>query len=152
MALAGHGGPMLRSGIEWDLRKQPAMYDKMVSTSRSASTATATTAISCASGMRQSARIMQQCIKWLRENLAKSCCALQGVVAARGNEGGHGSPDPSFQIVLEGYSGRRGIPRQAPKNWVVYLISIANKPFRRKYDRPACSPSSMDAIVRGYAA
>ena len=68
----GFTGPMLRgSGIAWDLRKkQPYdVYDRWTSTSRSAATATATTAILVrVEEMRQSNRIIKQCIAWLRAN------------------------------------------------------------------------------------
>ena len=68
----GFTGPMLRgSGIAWDLRKkQPyEVYDRSISTSRSASTATRYDRyLVRMEEMRQSNRIIKQCIDWLRKN------------------------------------------------------------------------------------
>jgi len=100
----GFTGPMLRgSGIVWDLRKkQPyAAYDKVdfdVPIGKNGD---------CydrylvrVAEMRQSNRIIAQCLQWLKANPGPVMLDNYKVAPPpRGDEGRHGSPDPPLQAV-----------------------------------------------------
>ncbi len=163
MALAwGMTGPMLRaSGIAWDLRKkQPyAAYDRVDFD------VALGTAGDCydryvvrVEEMRQSNRIVRQCVKWLREN--------PGLVMARNYK----VAPPSrvemkddmealihhFKLFTEGYCAPPGeayAAVEAPKGeFGAYIVSDgANKPFRVKLRAPGFAHlSAIDEIVRGH--
>ena len=158
----GFTGPMLRgSGIAWDLRKkQPYdVYDRMefdipVGTNGDSYDRY----LVRVEEMRQSNRIVKQCVDWLRAN--------PGPVMA----GDHKVTPPSreemkddmeslihhFKLFTEGYSipeGEAYAAVEAPKGeFGVYLISDgANKPYRVKI-RPPGFPhlAAMDEMVRGH--
>ncbi len=101
----GMSGPMLRgSGIAWDLRKkQPyAAYDDVdFDIPVGVEGDCYDRYLVRVEEMRQSNRIIQQCIKWLRANPGPVMVKqLQGRAAvARGNERRHGSADPPLQAV-----------------------------------------------------
>jgi len=163
MALAwGMTGPMIRgSGIAWDLRKkqpyakyaevdfdipvgvQGDCYDRYLVRVEE---------------MRQSNRIIKQCIEWLRRN--------PGPVMARNFKVSPPSREEMkddmealihhFKLFTEGYSVPAGeiyTAVEAPKGeFGCYLVSDgANKPFRVKLRAPGFAHlSSMDTIVRGH--
>ncbi len=158
----GMSGPMLRgSGIEWDLRKkQPyakyAEVDFDIPLGKSGD---------CydrylvrVAEMRESNRIIQQCVKWLKAN--------PGPVMLENHKVSPPSREAMkddmealihhFKLFSEGYSvpaGEAYAAVEAPKGeFGVYLVSDgANKPFRCKLRAPGFAHlSSMDAIVRGY--
>ena len=158
----GMSGPMLRgSGIAWDLRKkQPyAAYDQVEFDIPVGVNGDCYDRYVCrVEELRQSARIMQQCIKWLRAN--------PGDVMLRNYKV---SP-PSrvemkedmealihhFKLFTEGYSvppGEIYCAVEAPKGeFGAYIIADgANKPFRVKLRAPGfVHLSAMDEIVRGH--
>ncbi len=163
MALAwGMSGPMLRgSGIEWDLRKkQPyAMYDQMdFDIPVGVNGDCYDRYLVRVEEMRQSARIMQQCIKWLRENPGEVMLRNFKVSPPRREEMKEDMEAliHHFKLFTEGYSVPAGevySAIEAPKGeFGIYLISDgANKPFRCKIRPPGFAHlSSMDAIVRGH--
>ena len=158
----GMSGPMLRgSGIAWDLRKkqpyakyaevdfdipvgvQGDCYDRYLVRVQE---------------MRESARIIKQCVKWLKAN--------PGPVMVRNFKVAPPSREEMkddmealihhFKLFTEGY----GVPAgevysavEAPKGeFGIYLVSDgANKPFRLKARAPGFAHlSSMDAIVKGH--
>jgi len=163
MALAwGMSGPMLRgSGIEWDLRKkQPyAAYDKMdFDIPVGVNGDCYDRYLVRVEEMRQSARIMRQCIKWLRENPGEVMLRNFKVSPPRREEMKEDMEAliHHFKLFTEGYSVPAGevySAIEAPKGeFGIYLISDgANKPFRCKIRPPGFAHlSSMDAIVRGH--
>jgi NADH-quinone oxidoreductase subunit D len=163
MALAwSMSGPMLRgSGIEWDLRKkQPyAAYDKMdFDIPVGVNGDCYDRYLVRVEEMRQSARIMQQCIKWLRENPGEVMLRNFKVSPPRREEMKEDMEAliHHFKLFTEGYSVPAGevySAIEAPKGeFGIYLISDgANKPFRCKIRPPGFAHlSSMDAIVRGH--
>ncbi|HET7064266.1 MAG TPA: NADH-quinone oxidoreductase subunit D [Rudaea sp.] len=163
MALAwSMSGPMLRgSGIEWDLRKkQPyAMYDKVdFDIPVGVNGDCYDRYLVRVEEMRQSARIMQQCIKWLRENPGEVMLRNFKVSPPRREEMKEDMEAliHHFKLFTEGYSVPAGevyCAIEAPKGeFGIYLISDgANKPFRCKIRPPGFAHlSSMDAIVRGH--
>jgi NADH-quinone oxidoreductase subunit D len=163
MALAwGMTGPMLRgSGLAWDLRKkqpyaayadvdfdipvgvQGDCYDRYLVRVEE---------------MRQSNRIIKQCVQWLRAN--------PGPVMVRNFKVAPPSRAEMkddmealihhFKLFTEGYSvpsGEAYAAVEAPKGeFGCYIVSDgANKPFRLKVRAPGFAHlSSMDAIVRGH--
>jgi NADH-quinone oxidoreductase subunit D len=158
----GFTGPMLRgSGIEWDLRKkQPyAVYDRL--------------AFDIPVGvngdcydrylvrieeMRQSNRIIRQCVDWLRSNPGPVMADSHKVtppsrVAMKSNmeELIH-----HFKLFTEGMHVPEGEAYAAvehPKGeFGVYLISDgANKPYRMKVRSPSFTHlSSIDELARGH--
>ena len=153
-------GPMLRgSGIEWDLRKkQPyAMYDKMdFDIPVGVNGDCYDRYLVRVEEMRQSNRIIQQCVKWLKANPGPVMLRNFKVVAAapRRNEGRHGSADPSLQTVHRRlHACRRARPTaavEAPKGeFGCYLISDgANKPFRVQAARAGLRASVVDGRDR----
>jgi NADH-quinone oxidoreductase subunit D len=163
MALAwGMTGPMLRaSGVAWDLRKkQPyAAYDRMDFD------VALGTAGDCydryvvrVEEMRQSNRIIRQCVKWLRDN--------PGPVMVRNFKVAPPSRAEMkddmealihhFKLFTEGYCtppGEAYAAVEAPKGeFGAYVVSDgANKPFRVKLRAPGFAHlSAIDEIVRGH--
>jgi len=158
----GMTGPMLRgSGVVWDLRKkQPyAAYDKVdFDIPVGVQGDCYDRYLVRVEEMRQSNRIIKQCIDWLRRN--------PGPVMARNFKVAPPSREEMkddmealihhFKLFTEGYSvpaGETYAAVEAPKGeFGVYLVSDgANKPFRLKCRAPGFAHlSSMDAIVRGH--
>ncbi|MHA6203225.1 NADH-quinone oxidoreductase subunit D [Dyella soli] len=158
----GMTGVMLRgSGIEWDLRKKQP-YAKYAEVDFD---------IPVASGgdcydrylvrveeMRQSNRIIQQCVKWLRANPGP-VIVQNYKVAPPDREGMKEDMEAlihHFKLFTEGYgvpAGETYAAVEAPKGeFGCYLVSDgANKPFRVHLRAPGFAHlSSMDAIVRGH--
>lgn len=158
----GFSGAMLRgSGIEWDLRKkQPyAVYDKLDFSVPVGVNGDCYDRYLCrVEEMRQSAKIIKQCVDWLRKN--------PGPVMASD----HKVTPPSrvdmkesmeaqihhFKLFSEGYCVPEGEAYAAiehPKGELgVYLVSDgANKPYRLKV-RPPGFPhlAAMDEMCRGH--
>ena len=158
----GMTGPMLRgSGIEWDLRKkQPyAMYDRMdFDIPVGVQGDCYDRYLVRVEEMRQSNRIIKQCVKWLKENPGEVMLRNFKVAPPRREE----MKDDMealihhFKLFTEGYcvpAGETYSAVEAPKGeFGCYLISDgANKPFRVHLRAPGFAHlSSMDAIVRGY--
>lgn len=158
----GFSGPMLRaSGVEWDLRrKQPyEVYDRMDFDIPLGSNGDSYDRyLVRVEEMRQSNRIVRQCIGWLRAN--------PGPVIL----GDHKIAPPSrvdmkddmealihhFKLFTEGYCLPKGEAYAAvehPKGeFGAYLISDgANKPYRLKIRAPGFAHlSAMNEMVRGH--
>jgi NADH-quinone oxidoreductase subunit D len=158
----GMSGPMLRgSGIEWDLRKKQP-YAKYAEVDFDIPVGVKGDCydryLVRVEEMRQSNRIIKQCVAWLRAN--------PGPVMVRNYK----VAPPSrvemkddmealihhFKLFTEGYSvpaGETYAAVEAPKGeFGIYLVSDgANKPFRLKCRAPSfVHLSSIDAIVRGH--
>ena len=158
----GMSGPMLRgSGVEWDLRKKQP-YAKYAEVDFDIPVGVKGDCydryLVRVEEMRQSNRIIRQCVEWLRKN--------PGPVMVRNFK----VAPPSrvemkddmealihhFKLFSEGYSvppGEVYSAVEAPKGeFGIYLVSDgANKPFRLKCRAPSfVHLSSMDAIVRGH--
>ncbi|MFN3234622.1 MAG: NADH-quinone oxidoreductase subunit D [Gammaproteobacteria bacterium] len=158
----GFTGPMLRgSGVEWDLRKkQPyEVYDKLdfdipVGTEGDCYDRY----LVRIEEMRQSNRIIKQCVEWLRDNPGPVIIDDYKV-----------APPPRtlmkkdmeamihhFKLFTEGYCVPKGEAYAAiehPKGeFGVYLVSDgANKPFRLKIRAPSFAHlSSLDEMCRGH--
>ncbi|MBS0514934.1 MAG: NADH-quinone oxidoreductase subunit D [Proteobacteria bacterium] len=158
----GMTGPMLRgSGIEWDLRKkQPyAMYHKMdFDIPVGVQGDCYDRYLVRVEEMRQSNRIIAQCVEWLKKNPGEVIARNFKVAPPKREE----MKDDMealihhFKLFSEGYSvpaGETYAAVEAPKGeFGCYLISDgANKPFRCKLRAPGFAHlSSMDAIVRGH--
>ena len=163
LALAwGMSGPMLRgSGVAWDLRKkQPyAAYDKVdFDIPVGVQGDCYDRYLVRVEEMRQSNRIIKQCVEWLRRN--------PGPVMARNFKVSPPSREEMkddmealihhFKLFTEGYSVPAGeiySAVEAPKGeFGVYMVSDgANKPFRLKLRAPGFAHlSSMDTLVRGH--
>jgi NADH-quinone oxidoreductase subunit D len=158
----GFTGPMLRgSGVEWDLRKkQPyAAYGKMdfdipVGTNGDCYDRY----LVRIEEMRQSNRIIKQCVNWLREN--------EGPVIVQDHK--VSSPPRAkmkddmeslihhFKLFTEGYCpppGEAYAAVEAPKGeFGCYVVSDgANKPFRLKIRAPGFAHmSAMNEMVKGH--
>jgi len=163
MALAwGMSGPMLRgSGIAWDLRKkQPyARYAEVDFDIPLGSNGDCYDRyLVRVEEMRQSNRIIRQCVQWLRAN--------PGPVMVRNFKVAPPSREEMkddmealihhFKLFTEGYvvpEGETYAAVEAPKGeFGAYIISDgANKPFRVKLRAPGFSHlSAIDEIVRGH--
>jgi len=158
----GMTGPMLRgSGVEWDLRKkQPyAAYDAMEFDIPVGVTGDCYDRyLVRVEEMRQSNRIIQQCVKWLKANPGEVMLRNYKVSPPRREE----MKDDMealihhFKLFTEGYcvpEGETYCAVEAPKGeFGCYLISDgANKPFRVKLRAPSfVHLSSMDSIIRGH--
>jgi NADH-quinone oxidoreductase subunit D len=158
----GFTGPMLRgSGVEWDLRKkQPyAVYDQLEFD------IPVGTVGDCydrylvrVEEMRQSARIIQQCIDWLRTNPGP-VMSNQHKVAPPTREAMKNDMESMihhFKLFTEGYSvpeGEAYAKVEHPKGeFGTYIVSDgANKPYRLKI-RAAGYPhlAAMDEMCRGH--
>ena len=158
----GFTGPMLRgSGVEWDLRKKQPYevyadmdfdipvgvngdcYDRYLVRVEE---------------LRQSNRIVRQCIKWLRENEGPVMLDDYKVVAPTRVEmkGDMESLIHHFKLFTEGYTVPEGEAYAAvehPKGeFGVYLISDgANKPYRMKVRAAGFAHlSAMHEMVEGH--
>ncbi len=158
----GMSGPMLRgSGIVWDLRKhQPyAAYPQMDFDVAVGSQGDCYDRyLVRVEEMRQSNRIIKQCVAWLRENpgpvMAKNFKVSPPSRAEMKDD--MEALIHHFKLFTEGYCVPEGeiyCAVEAPKGeFGAYLISDgANKPFRVKLRAPGFPHlSAMDEMVRGH--
>jgi NADH-quinone oxidoreductase subunit D len=158
----GFSGPMLRgSGVAWDLRKkQPYAkyrevdFDVPVGVNGDCYDRY----LVRVEEMRQSARIAQQCIRWLRENPGAVMVGNYKVAPPSREE----MKDDMealihhFKLFTEGYcvpEGETYAVVEAPKGeFGCYLVSDgANKPFRVHLRAPGFAHiASMDEMARGH--
>jgi NADH-quinone oxidoreductase subunit D len=158
----GFTGPMLRgSGIAWDLRKKQPYetyanlefdipvgvngdcYDRYLVRVEE---------------LRQSNRIIRQCVKWLRENPGPIMVEDHKIVPPRRADmkDDMESLIHHFKLFTEGYcvpAGEAYAAVEHPKGeFGVYIVSDgANKPYRVKIRAPGFAHlSAMDEMVRGH--
>mgnify|MGYP003961308485 CR=1 FL=1 len=158
----GFSGPMLRgSGIEWDLRKkQPyAVYDKMdFDIPVGVNGDCYDRYLVRIEELRQSTRIIKQCVKWLRENSGPVIVEDFKVAPPKRNDMKQNMESliHHFKLFTEGYSvpaGEAYAAVEAPKGeFGCYVVSDgANKPFRLKIRAPGfVHISAMDEMVKGH--
>ncbi len=158
----GFTGPMLRgSGVEWDLRKmQPyAMYEHVdFDVPVGAHGDCYDRYLVRVEELRQSARIILQCVDWLRANPGHVMLKNFKVIPPTREE----MKDDMealihhFKLFTEGYCVPRGetyAAVEAPKGeFGCYLVSDgANKPFRAHFRAPGFAHlSAMDEMVQGH--
>ncbi len=158
----GMSGPMLRgSGIEWDLRKkQPyaAYADMDFDIPVGVQGDCYDRYLVRVEEMRQSNRIIKQCVQWLKANPGEVMLRNFKVSPPRREE----MKDDMealihhFKLFTEGYcvpEGETYNAVEAPKGeFGAYIISDgANKPFRCKLRAPGFAHlSAMDELVRGH--
>jgi NADH-quinone oxidoreductase subunit D len=158
----GYSGVMLRgSGIEWDLRKkQPyEVYERMeFDVPVGVNGDTYDRYLCRIEEMRQSNRIVRQCIRWLRENPGPVMVDNHKVAPPARREMKLSMEEliHHFKLFTEGMHVPEGESYAAiehPKGeFAVYFISDgANKPYRMKLRSPAfCHLSSMNEISKGH--
>jgi NADH-quinone oxidoreductase subunit D len=158
----GFTGPMLRgSGIEWDLRrKQPyAVYEQMdFDIPVGVNGDCYDRYLVRVEEMRQSNRIIQQCIDWLRSNPGPVMLDDHKIVPPTRVEmkDDMESLIHHFKLFTEGYpvpEGEAYAAVEAPKGeFGVYLISDgANKPYRVKVRAPGfVHLSAISEMVEGH--
>lgn len=158
----GFTGPMLRgSGIAWDLRKKQtyAVYDAVdfdipVGTSGDCYDRY----LVRVEEMRQSNRIIRQCVDWLRQNAGPVMAEDYKVVPPKRQQmkADMESLIHHFKFFSEGYSvppGEVYSAVEAPKGeFGIYLIADgANKPYRMKIRAPGFSHLyAMNEMVKGH--
>jgi NADH-quinone oxidoreductase subunit D len=158
----GMTGPMLRgSGVAWDLRKkQPyAAYDKIdFDIPVGVQGDCYDRYLVRVEEMRQSSRIIRQCVEWLKR-YPGPVIAKNFKVAPPSREEMKDDMEAlihHFKLFTEGYSVPAGevyAAVEAPKGeFGAYIVSDgANKPFRLKLRAPGFAHlSSMDEFVRGH--
>ena len=159
----GFTGPMLRgSGIEWDLRKkQPyEVYDRMdFDIPVGVNGDCYDRYLVRIEEMRQSNRIIKQCIDWLRNNPGPGDDRQpQGRAAvARRDEDQHGRADPPLQALHRRHP-RAARARRTPRSSIRRASSAstsisdgANKPYRLKIRAPGFrAPAALDEMARGH--
>lgn len=159
---AGFTGPMLRgSGVEWDLRKkQPyAVYDKMdfaIPVGKEGD---------CydrylvrVEEMRQSNRIIRQCVDWLKKNPGpiKSDDYRVSTPPRAKMKTGMEEMIHHFKLFTEGFHLPKGeiySAVEAPKGeFGIYMVSDgANKPFRMKIRAPSfVHLQGLEQLVKGH--
>ena len=158
----GMTGPMLRgSGIAWDLRKkQPyaAYADVDFDIPVGANGDCYDRYLVRMAEMRQSNRIIRQCVEWLRRNFGPVILESHKIIPPQRTDMKEDMEAliHHFKLFTEGYTVPAGecySAVEAPKGeFGVYMISDgANKPFRVKVRAPGfVHLSSMDEIVRGH--
>ncbi len=158
----GFTGPMLRgSGIAWDLRKkQPyEVYHKLdfdIPIGRNGDTYDRY--LVRMEELRQSKKIIVQCIDWLRKNQGPVICADHKVTPPSREQMKEEMESliHHFKLFTEGYAVPEGEAYAAvehPKGeFGVYLSSDgANKPYRVKVRAPGFSHlSAMDEMAKGH--
>ncbi len=158
----GFSGPMLRgSGVAWDLRKkQPyEVYDRLdFDIPVGANGDCYDRYLVRIEEMRQSNRIIRQCVKWLRANPGP-VIAADHKVAPPSREEMKESMEAlihHFKLFTEGYCVPEGEVYAAvehPKGeFGVYLVSDgANKPYRVKVRAPGFAHlAAIDEMARGH--
>ncbi|MDH5547812.1 MAG: NADH-quinone oxidoreductase subunit D [Gammaproteobacteria bacterium] len=158
----GFTGPMLRgSGIEWDLRKkQPyAAYDKVdFDIPVGVEGDTYDRYLVRVEEMRQSIRIINQCIEWLRRNPGPVMLDDHKVTPPTREQmkGDMEALIHHFKLFSEGYCVPAGEVYSAvehPKGeFGIYMVSDgANKPYRMKIRAPGFAHlASVDEMSRGH--
>ncbi len=158
----GFSGPMLRgSGIEWDLRKkQPyAAYDKLdFDIPVGVNGDSYDRYLVRMEEFRQSARIIKQCVQWLRENPGPVMIEDAKFASPKRDDMKQDMESliHHFKLFTEGYcvpEGEAYAAVEAPKGeFGCYIISDgANKPFRLKIRPPGfVHMSAMDEMTRGH--
>jgi NADH-quinone oxidoreductase subunit D len=158
----GFSGPMLRgSGVEWDLRKkQPyEVYDKLdFDIPVGLNGDCYDRYLVRIEELRQSNRIIEQCVAWLKANPGPVMIDDRKVRPPRREEmkGDMESLIHHFKLMTEGYcvpAGEVYAAVEAPKGELgVYLVSDgANKPYRLKVRPPGFAHlASLDEMVRGH--
>ena len=158
----GCSGAMLRgSGIAWDVRKkQPyAVYDQIDFDIPVGVTGDCYARyLVRVNEMRQSTRIIKQCVDWLRANPGPVIVDNYKVAPPKRTDMKESMEAliHHFKLFTEGYcvpEGETYAAVEAPKGeFGCYLVSDgANKPFRVKLRAPGFAHlSSMDEIVRGH--
>ncbi len=158
----GFSGPMLRgSGIAWDLRKkQPyAVYDKLTFDIPIGTTGDCYDRyLVRVEELRQSNHLIQQCVKWLRENPGPVAVDNHKIIPPKRVEMKEKMESliHHFKLFTEGFSippGEAYAAVEHPKGeFGVYLVSDgANKPYRLKI-RAAGFPhlAALDEMVRDH--
>lgn len=158
----GFTGPMLRgSGVEWDLRKkQPyEVYDRLEFDIPVGSNGDCYDRyLVRVEEMRQSNRIIRQCVDWLRANPGPVISDNHKIAPPRREEmkADMEALIHHFKLFTEGYCPPEGEAYAAvehPKGeFGVYLISDgANKPYRLKIRAPGFAHmAGLDELVRGH--
>ncbi len=158
----GFSGPMLRgSGVEWDLRKkQPyEVYDKVdFDIPVGVNGDCYDRYLVRIEEMRQSNRIVKECVDWLRANPGPVELDDQKLVPPHREEMKEDMESliHHFKLFTEGYCVPEGeiyAAVEAPKGeFGIYLISDgANKPYRLKIRAPGFAHmSAFDEMVRGH--
>jgi NADH-quinone oxidoreductase subunit D len=158
----GFTGPMLRgSGIEWDLRKkQPyEVYDRLdFDIPVGANGDCYDRYLVRVEELRQSNRIIRQCIEWLRANPGPVMIDDHKITPPHREEmkGDMEALIHHFKLFTEGYCVPEGEAYAAvehPKGeFGVYLISDgANKPYRMKIRAPGFAHvAGLDEMCRGH--
>ena len=158
----GFTGPMLRgSGVEWDLRKkQPyAMYDRIdFDIPVGANGDCYDRYLVRIEEMRQSNRIVRQCVEWLRRNPGPVMTDNHKIAAPAREEmkADMEALIHHFKLFTEGYCVPEGevyTAVEAPKGeFGIYMISDgANKPYRVKIRAPGFAHlAALDEMTRGH--
>ena len=158
----GFSGPMLRgSGFEWDLRKkQPyEVYDKLdFDIPVGLNGDCYDRYLVRVEEMRQSNRIVEQCVDWLRANPGPVELEDHKLVPPRREEMKEDMESliHHFKLFTEGFcipEGETYAAVEAPKGeFGIYLISDgANKPYRLKIRAPGfVHLSAFDEMIRGH--
>ena len=158
----GFSGAMLRgSGVEWDLRKkQPyEVYDRLdFDIPVGVNGDCYDRYLVRVEEMRQSNRIIHQCVRWLRENPGPVMLEDHKLTAPTREEMKEDMEAliHHFKLFTEGYCVPRGEAYAAvehPKGeFGVYLVSDgANKPYRLKVRAPGFAHlAAMNELIRGH--
>lgn len=158
----GFTGPMLRaSGVAWDLRKKQtyAAYDQVDFDIPVGKTGDCYARyLVRVEEMRQSNRIIRQCIEWLRKNSGPIKSESHKVTPPKRTQMKHDMEAliHHFKLFTEGFSLPEGevyAAVEAPKGeFGIYLVSDgANKPYRMKIRAPGFAHlAGFDEMVRGH--
>ena len=158
----GFSGPMLRgSGIEWDLRRnQPyEVYDELEFLIPVGLNGDCYDRyLVRVEEMRQSNKIIQQCIKWLRDNPGSVMIDDNKYASPKREQMKHDMESLiyHFKLFTEGYSVPKGEVYAAiehPKGeFGVFLMSDgANKPYRMKVRAPSFAHlAAIDEMSKGH--
>lgn len=161
MAL-GFTGPMLRgSGVEWDLRRtQPyAVYDRMeFDIPVGVNGDSYDRYLVRIAEMRESNRIIRQCVEWLRNNPGPVIVDNHKIAPPKREKMKTGMEDMihHFKLFSEGFQVPEGEVYAAvehPKGeFGIYMVSDgANKPYRMKIRAPGFAHlQSLDEMSRGH--